>query len=564
MKVLMERWDKYLLNEISSEKAMESLNSKKTQKAVYRFWKEHDEESGSTLDWAHQRFKSYLLKMIPTDIEDGQAGTSLLWLLRLARSNENAMEAIMEPRVPNYREGVRRNLELFFHYQNFMSQRDLMQVKDDFNLSQIVYAAQPEIRAYQNKQDYGFVQEGTEVFRDDDEWYVAAIHNKSAACELGKETKWCTAHPGGTYFEEYYEKDDPLFFVKSKKDQKFSNDIKVMPENYGNVARFGAGDRFQFHYGREEFLDEHNYEIEPAEEFVIHKVIMSTDIPNKYAKVGEYAKEIEAKDPNTSPDRLAELSKTDRGSLLQLIADNPSTSPETLQWIAEKHKIVLIRAIANNQSAAPETLMWIINEYYGTPEAEGIFTDIASNRNATEEVLGLILKKVPLPGQFLALEIVENPNVTPKMINQIWHAPALTPRLQSAILEHPKTPSHILLNAINDPALTSTNVKSMFANPNLPPDIISKIYKKFDHLADTAASHLWPWLYKKLAIHPNTPSSVLSDMLARFNRAEIDHTGTLDYFITKNPNYKPRDLDKKINESIRQKERMLTAAGINR
>ena len=107
----------------------------------------------------------------------------------------------------------------------------------------MVLDARDDIRDYQEKQSYANAEEGTEVFRDDDELKIYAIHNKGAACELGKGTDWCTAAPGLDYFAEYYDEDDPLFY--------FDASLGGPPDHLTSVRA-----RFQFHYGSGQFMDE--------------------------------------------------------------------------------------------------------------------------------------------------------------------------------------------------------------------------------------------------------------------------------------------------------------------
>jgi len=158
---------------------------------------------------------------------------------------------------------LRATLERFFHYQQFMIEKDLYKLKTLQDLKREVDEADEKIKAHQEKQLYLDAEEGTEVFRDDD-IFIAALHNKGAACELGKETDWCTAAPGLDYFEQYYEPDDPLIFIKK------------------------GGQKYQFHYGTSQFMDSNDVELDFDDAMEFHDAISKTDIPNKYPKIGEF------------------------------------------------------------------------------------------------------------------------------------------------------------------------------------------------------------------------------------------------------------------------------------
>ena len=127
-------------------------------------------------------------------------------------------------------------MKLSFNSKDLCLYLILTKIESPEQLEYVVEEAGPAIEAHQEKQRYMDVEEGMEVFRDDSKWLISGVHNKGAACELGKGTKLCTAAPGLDYFEQYYEQDDPLFFFKNKK----------------------TGARFQFHYGTNQFMDERN------------------------------------------------------------------------------------------------------------------------------------------------------------------------------------------------------------------------------------------------------------------------------------------------------------------
>ena len=265
MKLLFENWRKYL-NEVSFEDAKEILNSKRTLKIIkaYRYEKGQDDTINSwdapLINTQHRNFKNYLLDLVPYDLTDNQKGTSVLWLLKISRENPKVAASLIDGRITI---GPRQSLETFFHHQRFMPKQDLMQIKTMEDLVAMTYAAKEEIDKAQEKKNYLDAEQGTEIFRDDAKWTIAALHNKGAACELGKNTDWCTAAPGLDYFEDYYKEDDPLFYFQNKSNLN----------------------KFQFHYGSTQFMDSKDNRVDKESFEVLHDMLIQTEAYDKYEKL---------------------------------------------------------------------------------------------------------------------------------------------------------------------------------------------------------------------------------------------------------------------------------------
>ena len=112
---------------------------------------------------------------------------------------------------------IKGPMEKFFHYQQFMPEKDINKIKTFEEFVKNTEDASDAIERYQNKKSYEDVDQGTEIFRDDDDFFIAAIHNKGAACHWGKETDWCTAAPGLDYFRQYYSVASPIIVLIDKK-----------------------------------------------------------------------------------------------------------------------------------------------------------------------------------------------------------------------------------------------------------------------------------------------------------------------------------------------------------
>ena len=268
MKLLLENWRKYL-SEVTFSDAKETLDSKRTLKIIKNYLYDRKQENPDFLEvefeTQHRNFKNYLLDIVPEDLTDNQKGTSVLWLLKMARENSDLAAHLINGRAIV---GPRSNLETFFHHQRFMPNQDLMQMKSLDDLVVMTHNAKEEIDKAQEKKNYLDAEEGTEIFRDDDKWTIAALHNKGAACELGKSTDWCTAAPGLDYFEDYYKEEDPLFYFQQKK--YIQGDVDQPPTKY------------QFHYGSSQFMDANDHRVDKETFEILHNMLIETEAYDKY------------------------------------------------------------------------------------------------------------------------------------------------------------------------------------------------------------------------------------------------------------------------------------------
>jgi hypothetical protein len=166
-------------------------------------------------------------------------------------------------------------IENFFQWNRFVrdGKKDLNSVSDYNELYQLVEEAKILYQAWQEKQEQKDVEAGKEVLLDDKNWQIIAIHNKGAACQLGKGTEWCTAAPGLDYFKQYYSADDPLFFILDKT----------------------SGERYQFHFGTQQFMDESDSSLSQkgssGKTWKDIMYILMEVVPAKYTKAWDYWEE---------------------------------------------------------------------------------------------------------------------------------------------------------------------------------------------------------------------------------------------------------------------------------
>ena len=263
-------------------------------------------------------FKSWLLDLVPDDLEDNQKGLVVTWLNRLSRDPESGyLNRFLSGDTPGA--DAWGDFEMFFHYQQFMEEKDLNRIADLDHLEQTVLDARDDIKVYQEKRSYADAGEGTEVLRDDDEFYIAAIHNKGAACSLGKGTDWCTAAPGLDYFSEYYRPQDPLFYFYRYEDLDDSDQDR--------------GQRFQFHYGSLQFMDVNDENLDDDVMADLHRHLMQTEAPHKYTIVKEYDRKMKIRREDTSAEELHGLIEDDNSHYEELvdIAMHDNVSEDSLR-----------------------------------------------------------------------------------------------------------------------------------------------------------------------------------------------------------------------------------------
>lgn len=204
------------------------------QLAIALLWNYKQLVIGSIEDLDH--FLGTIVKFLANnryDIFVAFSGT----LLKIPELSMFTLGFVYAHMTDNDEPDIRRSklIENFFHWNNFIKQgkKDLNSVANYDELMELVKEAEVLYKAWQEKQEQADAEKGKEVLLDNNLWQIIAIHNKGAACQLGKGTEWCTAAPGLNYFKTYYQPDDPLFFILDKID----------------------GEKYQFHFGTKQFMD---------------------------------------------------------------------------------------------------------------------------------------------------------------------------------------------------------------------------------------------------------------------------------------------------------------------
>jgi hypothetical protein len=269
LKNLIEQITLELLNEVKLEDVMQQFDSKKMKKAAARNERWTPEKVERWLKTP--RFQELFLNFIPKDIEDNDRAEGLQWILGLYKKDELGSIRRWTREVVNKH---RSNLELFFQQKRFMKQKQL-QALDLESLGDVVDEARPAIKAHLEKKSYLDAEQGKKVILDNENWTIYIPTNKGAACELGKNTEWCTAVPGLNYYEDYHTDRDPL--------------IIFIPKNPSY-----KGEKYQIHFGSEQFMDEKDEEVDEARKVKLISLLAPVK-DNFTSEIQDYISSVEYK-----------------------------------------------------------------------------------------------------------------------------------------------------------------------------------------------------------------------------------------------------------------------------
>lgn len=421
MKLLFENWRQYLLVErysLSDSFEAIGLGNKKMRSLFRRYnnqmW--HEDVEAGVLDPKYDpepeipeekmyktaaKYRSYILEIIPEDIwgpeaqteeqrereSDKNQGIAVMWVRKLSLKDPKLTRDIIEgdmsySGVGGEYSNIMPDLELYFQNLALMSKKNLIEFESFEELHQVVEEAREEIHARQAEKEYMDAEEGTEVlsgFMGHNEetgklekrpgksgWFIAAIHNKGAACSVGKGTDWCTAAPGLDYFGEYYEPDDPLFvFIPTLTTDPNTPEFLQL----GHKSHPGGEQKYQFHYGSNQFMDKGDREVSDKLFTELHGLLMKTAAPQRYPIVQVYDWQIVAYERDTPPETLAALAENPDvpQDVLTRIAKNTSTPPETLEYLANSEDKIVRRAVMVNHAIDPELTIKMYLNNMGDP-----------------------------------------------------------------------------------------------------------------------------------------------------------------------------------------------------
>lgn len=279
MKELLREWEQFeqetLLTEISKDQVLDSIspNNKKFIKLLYQqsirvVGEEATQkvfEQENFLQNASDKYRGILSRTIPTDLTDSQMGAAANWIKKMFLTTPYGDKVIKNIfKRPNFEPGrmsvpvrLKSSVENFFKVQNFIDtsefSKDINTYKSDLDLEIAVEDAMPRYREHLEKKKYLDAESGMKLIADVGEWKIYIPTNKGAACELGKGTAWCTAAPGLDYYEKYHKEDDPLIVF---------------------VNKDHPHERYQLHYGTDQFMDTRDRQIDVTLVLKFHNILL--------------------------------------------------------------------------------------------------------------------------------------------------------------------------------------------------------------------------------------------------------------------------------------------------
>tara|TARA_A200000159_G_scaffold164544_1_gene194612 strand:- start:2598 stop:4910 length:2313 start_codon:yes stop_codon:yes gene_type:complete len=255
---------------ISLEEAEDILNNSSRVTKILKglFWTNNLKYTSKEIQFISNKYRNFISNLVPEDLPEKERAQTIQWLTQLGKYDSNfAYNAIYHATLgsdeddfntfgdfidrlykmfpPDSQEESnflvpKSDIERYFHWKRFMQKQDLMSIKSAEEFSLIVEDADEKIKKYQDERAYMDADEGTKLLDETDKYALYSIHNKGAACQIGKGTNWCTASPGLPYFEKYYHPEDPLFVAKS----------------------LSSDEMYQIHFGSNQFMDKDDEHIE--------------------------------------------------------------------------------------------------------------------------------------------------------------------------------------------------------------------------------------------------------------------------------------------------------------
>ena len=273
MKQLLESWNIFrenLLSEIKMEQVMPRFESKAFLKAAEQRQerlRSQGEMSPALIDaQTPERVKDMILGIIPDDIQEKYKAEALNWVLTIFIKTASL-------------KNVKLALETFYQIKEakadkILDKKDIYSIGGFLELIEIVDNARPAWEEFKQSRADKDAEAGTNKIYEDDNWQVFIPENKGAACKLGKGTDWCTAAPGLGYYRQYHKPEDPLIIFISKKN---------------------PSEKYQFHYGTEQFMDKDDRQIFDNTElnkirYQLHSIVAKSDkVPKNIREKAEEA-----------------------------------------------------------------------------------------------------------------------------------------------------------------------------------------------------------------------------------------------------------------------------------
>ncbi|MDR2637547.1 MAG: hypothetical protein LBB55_04345, partial [Zoogloeaceae bacterium] len=212
-----------------------------------------------------------------------------------------------------------------------------------------------------------------------------------------------------------------------------------------------------------------------------------------------------ARNPNTAPERLAELADHEDYRIRDEVAENPGTPLYLLERLAEDIEFTA-DSVASNPNTPPELLARLVDR---EEEIGDEFVDIrcavASNPNTPPELMARLVKTGGDRGYGILVGVAANPHTPLEILINLASAEDHDIEkyvggrdLRGLVLKNPSLPADVVARFTEGLQREDTA-----KNPDTPPEILAGL-----------VNDEFYWVRLAVAAHPRTPPEVLV-MLAR-------------------------------------------------
>lgn len=426
---------------------------------IFKFHRKSEIDEGLNQLLSQYLYNLMIGDVISRDASDNGISNSILFLIKKMKEDPAlvyyflaiASSLVFDGNAPisSFVSDIRNSLELhdqFNHLIEPQEKRDLFIIKNIEELISLIATNKPKIDAEnkrlgdrvdtQNvlngfkpltgkissaKENNTLIlvknpQTGFYTIPDENGFVVGEIHSKAASVKLGSGTDWCTAAPGLDYFNEYYTPEDPLYYIEDN------------------------GKRFQFSYGKNQFMDVNDKEINDdlIEKYtsILGSLLIKRDGSIQNENIENYLLVLKASDPNTTAEDLDKLADHENRMVRRMVAENKNTSDATLLKLAsDKHWIVRANLAMSSRSK----------------KSAEVFLKLSEDRDSRVRLAVARNRSIPL--DFL-LKLSEDEDF----------------QVRAAVAGNIATPTDVLLKLANE-ANTTTQI-ALVSNQNTPMEVL--------------------------------------------------------------------------------------------
>ena len=206
----------------TKDEAIATLTSNKFNRTLHRRIATDQSQEGSADPEVVSGLLKTIIERIPfaigDELADKDAGVSIMWIKNNLIEDTPEGRSFREIFIKNPKYVMLLKVSLIKYYEvknsvpSFVPEeyRDIMKIKTVDSLHDITEIAK------KNKLEYEYNKLTTDIIDvgEFNGYSIKIANNKRAACELGKDTEWCTSKKDLPFYESYYKKESPIFIVR--------------------------------------------------------------------------------------------------------------------------------------------------------------------------------------------------------------------------------------------------------------------------------------------------------------------------------------------------------------